>query len=291
MQKNLRYKMLTNYHTHTVFCDGRFEAECFVEEAVRQGMSALGFSAHAPVNFATGWTINPARLGEYYNEIHRLKSVYADKLDIYCALEADFFPDILTDVQKLYSAYRWDYIIGSVHFIGIKANGQRWCIDGPHDEFLEGWRQIMDADPIKPVREYFEYTRQLVRRMKPDIIGHVDKIKIQHRPDCIIADSHPFFREQMMATLEEIAATDCIVEVSTRGIHKGQTEDYFPGRWAFAEMKKMGIPVTINSDAHTVDALTFGFDKAEAQLYHSGYREIMTMKDGKWEEREICLND
>ena len=279
--------MFSNYHTHTVFCDGQAEAVCFADMAVRLGMTSLGFSAHAPVTFPTNWTINPVRIGEYYGEIHRLKREYAGRLDIFCGLEADFFPDILPEVQALYSGYSWDYIIGSVHFIGVRQNGRRWCIDGPHEEFLEGWHELMDSDPVRPVREYFEITREMVRSMKPDVIGHVDKIKIQHRPDCIIPDTHPFFREQLMATLEEIAATDCIVEVSTRGIHKKQTADYFPSRWAIAEMQKMGIPVTVSSDAHTLDALIFGFDNAEIMLREVGYRNVMMLKEGKWVERPL----
>ena len=278
---------ITNYHTHTVFCDGRFEAVCYADEAIRLGMTSLGFSAHAPVNFPTAWTLNPARVGAYYDEIHRLKREYAGRLDIYCGLEADFFPDILGEVQSLYSGYQWDYIIGSIHFIGVRQDGRRWCIDGPHEEFLEGWRELTGCDPLAPIRQYFETTREMVRVMKPDIIGHIDKIKIRHRPDCLAPDTHPFFRRQLMATLEEIAATDCIVEVSTRGIQKEQTSDYFPGRWAIAEMQKMRIPVTISSDAHSPDALTFGFARAATILRENGYRTVMMLKDGQWEEQAL----
>ena len=279
--------LFTNYHTHTVFCDGMAEAVCFADEAVRQGMMALGFSAHAPVNFPTAWTINPERMGEYHDVIHRLKDDYAGRLDIFCGLEADFFPDIQHEVQALYAGYSWDYIIGSIHFIGVRSNGRRWCIDGPHEEFREGWRDVTGCDPLAPIRQYFEITREMVRVMKPDVVGHVDKIKIQHRPDCIAPDTHPFFRAQLMATLEEIAATGCIVEVSTRGIFKKQTGDYFPSRWAIAEMFRMGIPVTISSDAHSPAELTFGFAQAETMLREIGYRTVMKLENGKWEERAL----
>ena len=277
----------TNYHTHTVFCDGLAEAVCFADEAVRLGMAGLGFSAHAPVNFPTHWTIDPARLGDFYNEIHRLKRVYADRLEIYCGLEADFFPDMHNEIKALYADYSWDYIIGSIHFIGVRGDGTRWCIDGSREEFLEGWREIMDSDPLRPIEIYFEITREMVRVMKPDVIGHVDKIKIQHRPDCMVPDSHPFFREQMKATLEEIAASDCIVEVSTRGMQKEQTSDYFPSLWAIQEMQKMNIPVTISSDAHSPDALTYAFDQTETMLRDIGYRSVMILKNGKWIERAL----
>lgn len=274
---------LTNYHTHTVFCDGRAEPVCFAGRALQEGISSLGFSAHAPVSFPTSWTMNPARISDYHKEIHRLKREYDGRIDIYCGLEADYFPDILHGVQELYSRYSWDYIIGSIHFIGVYPNGRRWCIDSTHEEFVAGWREIMDSDPLRPIGDFFEMTRQMVRVMKPDIIGHMDKIKMQYRPDCMVPDTHPFFREQVMATLEEIAAAGCIVEINT----KGQTDDFFPGQWTFPEMQKMGIPVTISADAHTPHALTYRFGQAEATLLQNGYRTVMLLKNGKWEERAI----
>jgi len=250
-------------------------------------MAALAFSAHAPVNFPTNWTMTPTRVGAYHKEIHRLKEEYAGRLDISCGLEADFLPDIHNRAEALYAGYRWDYIIGSVHFIDVLPDGGRWCIDGPHEEFRRGWREITDNDPLLPVKMYFDRTRDMVRTMKPDIIGHMDKIKIQYRPDCLIPDTHPFFREQVMNTLEEIAATNCIVEVSTRGMQKGQVDDYFPGRRVIEEMFRMKIPVTINSDAHSPDKLTFGFDRAEEMLKEIGYRTVMILKDGTWQERPL----
>ena len=274
---------ITNYHTHTVFCDGYAVAVCFADEAIRQGFTSLGFSAHAPVNFPTDWTISPARVGDFYSEIHRLKREYAGRLDIYCGLEADFFPDIMPEIQALYSDYKWDYIIGSIHFIGIFPNGRRWCMDSTHEEFLEGWREIMDSDPLRPIRVFFEMTREMVRVMKPDVIGHMDKIKMQYRPGCMVPDTHPFFREQVMTALEEIAASSCIVEINT----KGQTDDFFPAQWTFAEMQKMGIPVTISSDAHKPHALSYRFKQVEELLREAGYRTVMMLKNGKWEEKAL----
>ena len=274
--------MKTNFHTHTSFCDGRAEAVCFVKEAISQGISILGFSAHAPVPFPTLWTMNPKRIGEYRSEIFRLKEEYSDQLEIYCGLEADFFPDILEQAQAFYSDYDWDFIIGSVHFLDTKPNGQRWCIDGSNEEFRVGWREITDNDPLLPVQKYFENTRNMVRRMNPDIIGHLDKIKIQYRPDCLIPETHPFYRKQVMDTLEEIAASDCIVEVSTRGIQKGQTFELYPSRWVIEKMYHLGIPVMINSDAHTPDTIAYGFDDAARILKEIGYRDAVTIKDNKW---------
>ena len=277
--------MIANYHTHTFFCDGQAEPVVFVEEAIRQGVGSLGFSAHAPVTFPTDWAIVPSRISQYHNEISRLKNEYAERIDIFCGMEADFFSDIMPSVQALYDGYTWDYIIGAIHFIG--ADGQLFCIDGPHEHFVEGWRNIMDSDPLFPIQTYFDVTRKMIREMKCDVIGHIDKIKIQSRPDCIIPYTHPFFRKQLMATLEEIASTDCIVEVNTRWIEKEPAKDFFPGRDVFSEMQKMRIPVTVSSDAHKPDEITYGFKLAETALYQAGYKTVMMIKNGKWEEKPL----
>jgi 23S rRNA-/tRNA-specific pseudouridylate synthase len=76
-------------------------------------------------------------------------------------------------------------------------------------------------------------------------------------------------------------------EAGSLDIYCGLEADYFPGRWAVAEMQKMGIPVTVSSDAHTPDTLVFGFSRAETMLRETGYRTVMMLKDGKWEERPV----
>ncbi|MDR2036546.1 MAG: histidinol-phosphatase [Bacteroidales bacterium] len=274
--------MKTNYHTHTFFCDGKASAVNYIEEAIGKNFSILGFSAHAPVLFPTSWTLPLSSVKDYHAEIQHLKENYMDHLEIYCGLEADFFPDKMEQTRELYSGYSWDYIIGSIHFIGTYADGTGWCIDGPHDEFLTGWKEIAGNDPLLPIRWYFENTRNMVRTMKPDIIGHMDKIKIQYRPGCMIPETHPYFKEQVMNTLEEIAASDCVVEINTRGMQKGNTNDFYPGKWVIKEMYQMNIPVTISSDAHAAGMLDYGFDQAVATLKETGYRTVRIFKNKQW---------
>ena len=47
--------ILTNYHTHTNFCDGKEEPETMVQEAIACGLSVLGFSGHSIYPFASDW--------------------------------------------------------------------------------------------------------------------------------------------------------------------------------------------------------------------------------------------
>ena len=52
-----RSKNLTNYHSHSLYCDGRASMEDFVRFALSEGFTSYGFSSHAPLPFSTAWTM------------------------------------------------------------------------------------------------------------------------------------------------------------------------------------------------------------------------------------------
>lgn len=39
---------LTNYHSHSLYCDGRANMEDFIRFALSEGFTSYGFSSHAP---------------------------------------------------------------------------------------------------------------------------------------------------------------------------------------------------------------------------------------------------
>lgn len=274
----------SNFHTHTSFCDGHAEPVVFVEAALEQNVSALGFSSHAPVSFINGWTMNPNRLPAYVAEINRLKVLYAGRIDLLCGLEVDYFPDVLSACQSLYEDVPLDYRIGAVHFIGTFLNGTHWCIDGPNEVFRKGLEVLADGDSRTAVARYFAYHRAMVQEMKVDVVAHFDKIKIQYRPDgCGLPETDPFYVQELMQTLEAFVVAGSIVEVSTRGIAKGTIDDFYPSAWVVKEMFRMGIPVTLNSDAHRPGDIIGWFGRAASFLFEVGYRRMMVLRDGEWQ--------
>jgi len=83
-----------SYHTHSSFCDGKSDVEAVCARAVELGLSAVGFSSHAPVPYPTAWAMSFEKLTDYTDEIERCKNEFADRLLVYRALEADFLPRI-----------------------------------------------------------------------------------------------------------------------------------------------------------------------------------------------------
>jgi len=279
--------IITNFHTHTRFCDGAAEPEEYVAEALAQHLKILGYSAHAPVPFPCNWTIPPESFHEYLSIVRYLKNKYSGELEIYNGLEIDFIPDLWPQMKELIMPEHLDYFIGSIHFIDFFEDGTRWSIDGSGEEFQKGWNEIFHGDSHRVVQKYFSYTRAMIKEMKPPVIGHLDKIKMQYNPACFIPETDPVYRKELMQTLEDIASAGTVVEINTRGVYRRNEHSFYPGLWVLNEMAKMNIRVMISSDAHHPRELILLFEEAREQLRQAGYHSITYFSKGEWLQTEI----
>src|SRR5207253_402222 len=119
-------------------------------------------------------------------------------------------------------ASRLDYTIGSVHFVDEFPNGSGWEIDGPYNEFLSGLEKIFHNDMKAAVTRYFELTRKMVKESAPNIVGHLDKIKIQNKEQSQFDERDNWYRTAVKDILSAIRQAGCIVEINTRGLYQGK---------------------------------------------------------------------
>ena len=91
---------LTNYHSHSLYCDGRANMEDFIRFALSEGFTSYGFSSHAPLPFSTAWTMEWDAMDDYLAEFHRLKAKYTGQIELYIGLEIDY----LNKEPGIYSA-------------------------------------------------------------------------------------------------------------------------------------------------------------------------------------------
>lgn len=113
--------MKANYHAHTYRCHHAYGCEWeYVEEAIRQGLTALGFADHAPHCYPEGYKSSrmlKEQLAEYVGTINKLKKLYADRIEILCGLEMEYYPALFEQDLELYrSVEGLDYLILGQHF-------------------------------------------------------------------------------------------------------------------------------------------------------------------------------
>jgi histidinol-phosphatase (PHP family) len=278
--------MWTNYHTHCNFCDGAQPITTIASTAVSSGIRSLGFSSHAPLPFETPWSMKPNRLSDYLSEIENAKSQFP-LLEIYKGLEVDYIPHKrkASDFE-----YQLDYSIGSIHFVDEFADGKGWEIDGPHDLFLRGLSEIFNNDSRSVVTRYFELTREMLSVSPPDIVGHMDKIKIQNISEKFFKESDQWYISEVEKTLDAIANACVIVEVNTRGVYQRKCEVVYPSPWILAKILERNIPITLSSDAHHSKDLTSYFSQAAEQLLAIGFRKISILSEGSWKPATLTTD-
>ncbi len=277
----------TNYHGHLHYCDGIGSANEHAQAAISKGMLACGFSSHAPLPYDIAWTMSQESLKNYADEIEAAQAQYAAQLEIYRGLEVDYVPGIAGPSHERLKDARLDYTIGSVHLVDFFPDGRPWEIDGPHRHFLEGLNKIFHRDIQATVERYYELTRKMIEEDPPDVVGHLDKIKMQNEEGSLFSESAIWYQEAVDETLQLIAQKGLIVEVNTRGIYKKKTDETYPSPEMLRRMKALEIPVMINSDAHHPRELTEYFEQTASLLLHIGYQSCRVLLQGKWQDREL----
>ena len=295
-----------NLHTHSVYSDGKSQPREIVEEAIRQGLTTIGFSEHSPLHFDNTFSVKSADMPRYVAEIAQLKAEFKDQLDIYCALEADYLTGVSEPFSVTKEKYHLDYLIGGVHLVIDPALRQAqgpakskvvepvempaisadeiWFIDGPKWEvYDEGLQKFFNGDIRRAVRRFFEQSNEMIENEQFDIIAHFDKIKMHNR-DRYFHEDEPWYRKLALETLDLIRQKGLVMEINTRGIYKKRYNGFYPSPWLMEEACKMHIPAIISADAHHFSEITLEFEAAEEALKRAGYRSVVNFKDGRWVE-------
>ena len=269
--------MMTNFHTHSNYCDGKAPLREMVDFAVSHGFTALGFSGHGPLPFKNTYSITD--YDGYCREVRALQEEYRDRIEISLGLEIDYVPGKLEDFTPLIEQGHLDYAIGSVHLIpapGITPHDSDdlWMIDGSrYETYDEGLMRHFGGDIRRGVRAYFHQENAMLERNRPTIVGHPDKI-VMHNRDRYFHEDEPWYRDLALETIHLIKELGLICEINTRGIYKGRHADYYPGKWLIQEMKALHIPVIVSTDAHAPEDL-LRTEGAYEYLREIGYPEVL----------------
>jgi histidinol-phosphatase (PHP family) len=258
-----------DYHTHHERCghaEGRLED--YVKRAVEIGLEQVGLSDHMPLlhvdpaTYYPGMAMAMDELPRYVEEALRLKEKYRGQIDIRVGLEGDYIEGYEEDIERIVTGYPWDYVIGSVHFLG------EWDVSDSRQ--LHGWegKRMLDV-----YERYFDAVQKAAKTGFYDFLGHIDVIKrFGHRPE-----EDDEVRELERRTLDVIRDSGVAIELNASGLRMPCAE-MFPKRRMLEYAFELGIPVTIGSDAHQPERLSQYLDQAVALLKEIGYRELATFR-------------
>jgi histidinol-phosphatase (PHP family) len=245
--------------------------ERFVERARERGVDEIGFTEHgyyfrelAP--FATTdyeRTRGGLPLEPYVEAILQAKR---RGLPVKLGLEVDFVRGEQDGIREALTPFPWDYLLGSIHWIGGEAVDQR-----------PGVWASRSVDEVW--RLYFAELEAAAASGLFDSLSHPDVVKIWgERPsDGTVGELHE-------RAAEAIAASGVAAEVSSAGLRKPVGELYPDGTFLSA-LRERGVPITLACDAHLPKHVGEGLPAAVAHARAHGY-DTVTVFEGRRARQE-----
>lgn len=272
---------LTNYHSHTLYCDGRAGMEDFIRFAVSQGFSSYGISSHAPLPFPSHWTMEWDRMDDYLSEFHRMKEKYAADIELAIGLEIDYLNEESNPSVIRFQELPLDYRIGSVHLLS-DSKGEVVDIDVPADVFRGIVDKHFNGDLDKVVHLYYDRLLRMVELGGFDILGHADKMHfnaVAYRPGLL---DEPWYDDLIRDYFAEVVRIGYIVEINTKALKTLGT--FYPNERYFPLLQELGARVQVNSDSHFPERINSGRPEALDALKQTGFRTVTEWHEGRWVE-------
>jgi histidinol-phosphatase (PHP family) len=255
--------MLVDYHMHlrasasaSEELDHTVEAvERYVERARERGVDEIGITEHVYYFRETRdfWRL-PYQLdrcreefGSYCDAVLEAKR---RGLPVKLGLEVDWVPERADELAEMLEPFPWDYLIGSVHWIGGLAVDQKpglWASGSVQDVWALYARELEAA----------------ARSGHFDVLAHPDLVKI-------FGDSVDWDWQPVIEALDGVA-----LEVSTAGLHKPVGELY-----PDIELLRGANRITLASDAHVAEDVGRDFEAAIEHARVAGF-ETVTVFDGR----------
>ncbi|BDD07314.1 histidinol-phosphatase [Aureibacter tunicatorum] len=274
-----------NFHSHTKYCDGKGEIQEIAEEAIKAGCISYGFSSHVPVPFDSVWNMKMSDLKNYLAEIDNAKEQYSSDIQLYKSLEVDFIPNLIGPESQWIKDLNLDYTIGSVHYVDAFKDGMPWEIDGTYKLFYKGFDEIFNKDIKSAVKRYFELTRMMLEDSRPDVLGHMDKIRMHCKSgETFFDEQEGWYVDEIDKTLNLVKQKNVIVEINTRSIYKKVADEPYPSVETIKLARDKKIDFCLNSDSHHYSEITKEFSFTASLLLSLGIKTIKVFVNGEWKD-------
>ena len=263
------------------YCDhGESTLREMLDAAVEAGYHTFGVAEHAPRDESRflydeevkrGWDVAKVQrdFEAYAAATQSLAEEYAGRLNVLRGFEAEVVPanryaDLMLELR---ARFRFDYMVGSVH----------WVDDRITDYSQESFDAVFGAYPSLDALavRYYERVAEMVRALRPEVVGHIDVIRKYARPHGR-ADT-PAIRDAADGALEAIRDARTIIDVNTSAYRRGLDTPY-PAPWLLERaVRHFGIGVCFGDDSHSVAQVGAGILEARAYLLEHGVACLSTL--------------
>ncbi len=263
-----------NFHTHSVFSDGKNTIEEIIETAINKGFLSIGISDHSYTEFDDCFCMKKDDFDSYIAKMNEVKVKYGDKIDILTGMEFDFYS---TDVKR----ELLDYTVGSVHY--VKKNGIYYGVDHSPDGEKQGIDEGCGGDVHAYIKEYYNSLCQHVTDNKIDIVGHFDVLA----KFGLIDEDEDFYRKAAIEAADYIVERGVVIEINTGAVFKKLKDHPYPNFFILKRICEKGGNVIIDSDSHMIGSLDFYFDESAQLMREAGFKNTVRLTSNGFVEEPL----
>jgi len=265
---------MIDYHLHGNFCGhATGDLSEYVEVALAKGFVEIGFSDHLPkvVDPDPYHAMLETELPRYVALVQLLRERYRGRITIKLGIEADYFEGYEDETRRLLAAHPFDYVLGSIHFLGD------W-----HFTSKQGLSRYASEDPGDAFPRYFGLLERMIGTGLFDVVAHPDALRrFGFKPTRPMEDEH-------RAVARLLKAKGMALEVNTAGIRRGAGSVY-PERGFLSTCVREGVPLTLGSDAHAPEDVGRDYADAFALLRSLGVSDIATYEGRRLRLRPLAV--
>lgn len=256
---------MNNYHTHTYRCQHAVgDVFGITAKAWQEGFQAIGFSEHVALphfrwhlikalpfcvrsfgdflRWARTFWLNGPKMRmlykqkkDYFEDIEKVRQVYAGKIEIYKGFECEYLEDYLPYYERLLKNKEVDYLIFGHHY-------NKYAIANHYYG-----RKVLTEKDVK------NYTDQAIKAMKTGLFHYFA------HPDLFFKGySHwnDFVEKEVRRMLETAKENQVILEVNGGGLRNapvnfdGNMEQAYPRESFWKIAKELDCEVIIGLDVH-----------------------------------------
>ena len=258
--------MISDFHVHTRFCDGKSDPEEYIEKARELGLETIGFSSHAPAAVPSPWRMKKEEEALYRARIRAL----AEKeqgIEILLGTETD--PNTTADLGE------YDFLIGSLH--DLTFGEEIRSVDESYEVSRDMVTRHFGGDWYAYTAAYFAQLCKMADSFPFTFIGHFDLVtKFNERHPHVDPTSQKFLRPATDAMDALIGHCD-LLEINTGAISRGMRDTPYPAVGLLQYWRSLGGEILFCSDAHQAQYLAAFADRAEALARKAGYTRAVTL--------------
>ncbi|KAI3002513.1 hypothetical protein CBS147482_6629 [Aspergillus niger] len=278
--KDVVVTMPFTHHSHSgQFCPGHAKdnLEEIIQLAISKKFHTFCLTEHMPrheedfypeeIEAGDTESSHVANEAAYFAEATRLRTKYADQINILIGFEIDWIrPASRQLIEESLSRHPFEFFMGSVHHtLTVPIDYDR--------PLYEKARALAGGTDELLFEAYFDEQLDMLKQVKPVVVGHFDLIRLKSDdPDRSFQD-YPRVWEKILRNLDYVAGYGGLLEVNSAALRKGMKEPY-PNGEICKEFLARGGRFCLSDDSHGLAQVGLNFHRVVPFLEQVGVSRL-----------------